>query len=216
MSYTPINWQNGDTITAEKMNKMDNGWGVSSVQLFSETITTTAGQYGNSAQLSYSGGADLAQMTVTYDGDSYVCDCNTSGSVAAWGAPDPSDFSQYPFVLLFNNGSWMAYTSTAGTHTIAASQGAIEVSDSFVSATAIASPILIAEPNVTTWQEISDALDSNKIVVIFDSSQCFYVSGVGHDDFDRSTVYSMIAGGTGVGLQVWSASSDDSEIEIQL
>ena len=42
MSYTPINWQTGDIITAEKMNKMDNGWSVesSSQQLFSETVTT--------------------------------------------------------------------------------------------------------------------------------------------------------------------------------
>lgn len=39
MIYTPINWQNGDTITAEKMNKMDNGWGIGEVELFSETVT---------------------------------------------------------------------------------------------------------------------------------------------------------------------------------
>ena len=25
MGYTPSNWQNGDVITAEKLNKMENG-----------------------------------------------------------------------------------------------------------------------------------------------------------------------------------------------
>lgn len=40
MSYTPINWQTGDTITAEKLNKMDNGWLVFVVNLITDESST--------------------------------------------------------------------------------------------------------------------------------------------------------------------------------
>ena len=73
MAYTPINWQTGDTITAEKMNKMDNGWGVQNTQLFSESVTTTAQGGMNGGVLSYSTLIDSASIVVSFNGTDYTC-----------------------------------------------------------------------------------------------------------------------------------------------
>ena len=40
MSYTPTNWQTGDTITAEKLNKLEEG--VAAVSNYDLVFTTTS------------------------------------------------------------------------------------------------------------------------------------------------------------------------------
>lgn len=76
MSYTPINWQTGDTITAEKLNKMDNGWSVESTQPFSETVTTEReSQYAPYATgvFAHSQLINSGTITVTFNSVSYIC-----------------------------------------------------------------------------------------------------------------------------------------------
>lgn len=59
MSYTPTNWQNGDTITAEKLNKMEGGIESANAP-FVVTLTPTA--------LDYSGEMDktVAEIHAAY------------------------------------------------------------------------------------------------------------------------------------------------------
>ena len=42
MSYTPTNWQTGDTVTAEKLNKMESGIAAAAADPFVITCTPTA------------------------------------------------------------------------------------------------------------------------------------------------------------------------------
>lgn len=137
MAYTPINWQTGDTITAEKMNKMDNGWGVQNTQLFSETVTTeNMGMDDYRAYLTYSTPITASTITVVFDGNSYTCPrIDTFGTVFYGGFDDGPDFTTYPFFIMASpDGTNILITETEGTHTISASGVGIAVSDNFASA----------------------------------------------------------------------------------
>ena len=169
MSYTPINWQTGDTITAEKLNKMDNGWSVSSTQLFSETVTTVSGEYGNEGELSYSGQVNAAEIVVTFSGTDYTCPVVTMNSGTGYGGVDSEwnyDFTDFPFALVFSPGGNFLATETAGTYAISVNTKSIELSSDFQEAVSSASGVFIAVENITTWQEIYDALADGKDVRI--------------------------------------------------
>lgn len=185
MSYTPINWQTGDTITAEKMNKMDNGWDVSSTQLFSETVTTVAGQMGNSAQLAYTGTDTPNSMTITFDSTDYACPLQSSGGQYWYGAPSPSDWSTYPFVVLYMSGAWILVTETAGEHTVSAITNTLDVSDSFK--TAVESCIdtsampMLCESGIATFSEMQRASADGRILYFKaygnESTNTAYITG---------------------------------------
>lgn len=175
MAYTPINWQTGDTITAEKMNKMDNGWEVGETQLFSETVTTTAVSYGNVAQLSYSSLITDDVIIVSFDGTKYTCNnIGTSGD-HEYGAPwsdglNRYDFSEFPFNLYSSSDGNMMATQTAGTFNVSASVQSTETSESFNSAVAFAQEFPVVS-GVTTFQEAVDAFKSGKHVYVTNDSQ---------------------------------------------
>ena len=137
MSYTPINWQTGDTITAEKMNKMDNGWGVGTIQLFSETVTTRdSGQGFATSNLSFTASDQPPEMlTVTFNGVDYQLQrIEIDDGVFGYGEVGQSgpDFTNYPFFLMIMLSDWaVLYTATAGTYTISATGSGIASSDNF-------------------------------------------------------------------------------------
>lgn len=167
MAYTPINWQTGDTITADKLNRCDNGWGYENTLLFSETVTTVAGQYGNEAQLAYSQIISDDEIVVTFDGTDYVCQNRETSTPNSnfFGGIDSSgnyDFSTYPFAIVsvLGPGNIVA-TETAGTHAIAAGTQSFDVSNSFVNAVAFHAIV-----GTTTFQEIDDALAAGRLVVV--------------------------------------------------
>lgn len=145
MAYTPINWQTGDTITAEKMNKMDNGWGVesSSQQLFTETVTTTVDpdfpEDGARGALAYSTLITADTLTVTLNGTDYVCPRIIEGNGSVYGgySGGAPDFTDYPFAIysseFMGNINTNITTASAGTYAVSASltSSAIEISDQF-------------------------------------------------------------------------------------
>lgn len=159
MAYTPINWQTGDTITADKLNRCDNGWGVSAGEttvLFSGTVTTE----GNGPAFC-SLGIELTAQTilVTLDGVEYECQL-TDGLYGDMNFTDP------PFAIDQYEGNFV--TATASTHTIkieTLGAASIEVSQDFVSAVAFHATV-----GTTTFQEIDDALAAGRLVAIFSSS----------------------------------------------
>ena len=172
MTYTPINWQNGDTITAEKLNKMDNGWGVQKTQLFSETVTTTQSPGGYDGQLNYSTAISADVLFVVFNGTEYECArTGNSGNYFyggfSGGAPD---FSEYPFFILSQNGERnLLVTENAGTYAISASTASLETSSNFDSAVALASGFGVVS-GTTTFQEACDAFKSGKHVYLVDNS----------------------------------------------
>lgn len=179
MAYTPINWQTGDTITAAKMNKMDNGWSVesSSTTLCSETVTTAVGQMGlPEAVLSYNSGITADTIIITLNGTDYTCpkqEANGQYFYGGFGAGQP-DFSTFPFFLWSNSGTNTLYTENAGTYTIkiTSSSTTVETSANFQTAvnSFLVSDIFIAIKLQTTWQAIYDAMTANKAVFVKETS----------------------------------------------
>ena len=139
MAYTPINWQNGDTITAEKMNKMDNGWGVESTQLFSESVTTVVGEGepDASAEFAYSQQITADAIIVSFNGTDYHCNRidGPMGFAYYGGYNFPSaDYSEYPFYIEsvpIMGGRNALHTETAGTYAVTVRTSALEVSSDF-------------------------------------------------------------------------------------
>lgn len=165
MAYTPINWQTGDTITAEKMNKMDNGWSVSSsaTTLCDETVTTVddGGMY--AGQLSISS-ITSPTITVTYDGTPYQC---TQDGDGGYGDDPNFTFSDFPFRI---ESDGFIVTQTGGAHTvkIEVAVTSIETSAQFADAVASIIPVFRIIIEGTTWQEAHDAMASGKL--------CYYTA----------------------------------------
>lgn len=165
MAYTPINWQTGDTITAAKLNRCDNGWGYESTQLFSETVTTAdqGGMY--SAELAYAQLIDADAITVTFDGTEYVCPRIDLFDECFYGgfSEQGPDYTNYPFALESNPDGNNLYTETAGAHTLAVVAPSLQTSADFsraVSASAFY-PLVIG---TTTWSQVVDAMAAGKLV----------------------------------------------------
>ena len=175
MPYTPINWQTGDTITAEKLNKMDNGWGFENTQLFSESVTTATveGQPAPVGSLAYSKQITSDTLPVTFNGESY----NLPLTVQEWGniyggfSESGPSFTTYPVCIVSTeNGHNDVYTETAGTYTISGSVPLIQTSEAFDSAVAHAENFAVVA-GVTTFREAVDAFKSGKHVYVTDDSQ---------------------------------------------
>lgn len=68
MSYTPTTWRTGDTVTAQKMNKLENGVGDLSSEKISAPLNPSDGQF-----LVYSSeqSAWVAQTLATWQGGNY-------------------------------------------------------------------------------------------------------------------------------------------------
>ena len=175
MSYTPINWQTGDTITAAKLNRCDNGWGYESTQLFSETVTTASSSMGYSATLAYSTPIDTPTLIVTFDGTDYSCQRIDAFGMCFYGGFSESgtDFSEFPFLIQSENGTNSVYTETASTHTVAATAHGIVVSDYFEGAVnacidTSAMPMQCVD-GVTTYDQMAAASGMGKMLYFKDN-----------------------------------------------
>lgn len=174
MAYTPINWQTGDTITAEKLNKMDNGWAVesSSQTYFTETVTTVDDDGLAWGDFAYSTQITVDTATVTFDGTDYVCNkIEWEGSNAYGGlSADGPDFTDYPFAILSESGFNSICTPTGGTHTVsvAGTSQSIETSESFeiaVSSVVDTSTMpMECVSGVTTYVDMGRAYDAGRIM----------------------------------------------------
>lgn len=203
MAYTPINWQTGDTITAEKMNKMDNGWGVQNTQLFSETVTTTALSNGNNVgDLAYSDNIDSASIVVTFNGTDYTCPRIDAFGEYFYGglAQSGPDFSEYPFLIESGTRGNTLYTQTAGTYTVAASGDATVVSANFSSAvntvlSASSLTPLKCELNETTYAEMLEARNAKRFMYVYLSNDnCVIINSVPDTSSENVSYYPTTTG----------------------
>lgn len=183
MSYTPINWQTGDTITAEKMNKLNPGWGMAQTQLFSETVTTVdpgAGEAGfGMAELVYASVINYPSIIVTFDGVDYSCSVNevidgvtTQYIYGGWGEAGP-DFSVFPFAIVsyLENDQFLGNriaTQTVGSHTVVVKSTMIETSDSFRDAIfSVGAMPLLCQSGVTTRDEMLTAFSMGRLLYFY-------------------------------------------------
>ena len=168
MAYTPINWQTGDVITAEKLNKMDNGWSVESTQLFSETVTTVdTGDGYATGQLAYVFQQEPpAEVVVTFDGTDYVCERDMD-----FGYGGYDGFSTYPFYIAYRTNRTDIYTEAAGTYTVTLATSETEVSANFRSAVDVcvsgSTLPMKCIPNVTTYDEMQAASAAERLLYFY-------------------------------------------------
>ena len=178
MSYTPIGWQTGDTITADKLNKMDNGWGVQNTQLFSESVTTVDHEIDSEAPLSYSLPITASTLIVVLNGTSYTCPKIEAYGQNFYGGFDASigapDFTTYPFFIMSPpTGENTLVTETAGTYTVAASGEGIAVSDNFSAAVNKCVDIdtstlsMLCVSGTTTRVEMADAVYDGRLLYFY-------------------------------------------------
>ncbi len=132
MAYTPNEWKCGDTVTADKLNHMEQGIAEASggdcgfscteelILLTNETVTTTDHGGTNVAELTYSGQIIADTIFVTFDGTEYECEKKTIEGMDYYGADlsgGSPDFSNYPFVISYDDSN-IIVTETGGTHTV--------------------------------------------------------------------------------------------------
>lgn len=136
MAFIKKDWKCGDTITADDLNRLENGveealeggsvdcgysctegW----VTLTDESVTTALGEgFAPVAQLTYSAPLDADTIKVTFNGTEYICNLGTSGGYGApWNEATQSvDWSEYPFALAYLGSSNAIMTETAGTYQV--------------------------------------------------------------------------------------------------
>lgn len=186
MAYTPINWQIGDTITAEKLNRCDNGWSVGTSELFSETVTTVDEGDGTLAMLEYSGVIDAPTLTVTFDGVDYACSVIEGDSEYYYGGFSEfgPDFTDYPFTIVSDKFGYYngIFTETEGTYTVAAGSSDIEVSAGFSAAVAKVTggvlPPMLCVSGVTSADDMTAAINSSRMMYFYFNGGCFIVAAL--------------------------------------
>jgi len=183
MAYTPVNWQTGDTITADRLNRMDRGWGYESTELFSETVT--AASDGAIVQLTYSGAIDAASITVNFDGTEYECENRALAPDGNYGAkakfPSGYNFSAFPFYIGSYGGEGNKIAvETAGEHTVTVTVTSMQTSADFSVAVDAASTVdatmvpFRCVNGETTFDEIEAAFSASRLMYFYgyDGSCC--------------------------------------------
>lgn len=132
MSYTKTTWNTGDVITADKLNKMedgisDKGYSVeqSMKDLFVGSVTTESDDKYACATISLDEPLSIApdEIEIVIDNTTYTASSKstTDGGIEYGGDLDVEanviDFSEYPFFLAFSDGEFYLTTETPKTCT---------------------------------------------------------------------------------------------------
>lgn len=180
MAYTPINWKTGDTITADKLNKMDNGWEAqnNSVTYYSGSITTENwGNYSGAEDIDIDNEITAESITVTFDDVTYNVTASSDGD---YGAPhngndDVYDFTSIPFNISSNTNpitgvtSMTFVTQSDGTYDVVIQSIDVSIDTSADFSKAVSAviggafyPLVIG---TTTWSQVVDAMATGKLVL---------------------------------------------------
>ena len=183
MAYTPINWQTGDTITAEKMNKMDNGWGIQEEQLFNEAVTTRLRNGAIMGSIDYYELIDFPEIIVTFEGTDYTCPRVNGDDAHFYGgfSGTEPDFSTYPFFISCSEDINMLFTESAGTYTVAVTAPTVVVGDNFSTAVnkvvdTSALPLRCVD-GVTAEEEMASAWQSRLLYFYYDA-YAYIITGI--------------------------------------
>ena len=160
MSYSKQTWANGDVITAEKLNHMEDGidnadWKSESITpLFNETVTATSGE----AILQYDEVIDADTLIIVFNDVSYTCTKNVNDSYNVYGGG-----LDYPFGLACDTTTGTNYLSTIddGEYTISASVQEITYVPAF---TNIVSQIVKDAVFVVTFTNNGESITADKTI----------------------------------------------------
>ncbi len=220
MSYTPIGWQTGDTITAEKLNKCDNGWSVETTRstVYNGSVTFSGSDVDLNLTTNDLSNTSGSEATITWNGTEYTCNCFDDSGYMTYGS-SYNDYSAYPFSIYLNTDStntWYVATSAVGTYTvkIEAVSTTTEVSNDFQAAVQTAqpfqSPFFEVTIGSTTWQQVYDAMDSGRIPIIH--SGFMIELGLYTDNVNGYHVHFMRVAGSSVSVRELYANSTDGTL----
>ena len=128
MAYNKYTWVDGEVITAQKLNHIEEGIAESgggdagyeceeTTEQFEETVTTSGSSPSPMAILAYTEPITADTLTITLDGVEYNCPKQEMNGMCLYGASSPADYSIYPFAFVSAQQN-MLYTQTEGEHTI--------------------------------------------------------------------------------------------------
>lgn len=125
MAYTPTEWKSGDVITAEKLNKLEEGVqaanGEEWIIAFNGSITTASS--GNIIMGSFTPTISIGgdSVLVTFENVTYELPKAVLSFGVGYGEFDSSNnpiLTNYPCAIGVNNGIYYFFTSEANTYTI--------------------------------------------------------------------------------------------------
>lgn len=192
MAYEKYTWVDGELITAEKLNHMEDGIAEggdcgyecteTTEQLFTETVTTAerGGYY--FASLNYAEPIEADELIVVFNGTEYVCPKIVSEGTVFYGGFDPNtatpDFTNYPFAIGIDDGVNYIITESQMTVTVSvtATSSTVETTECFERAVKSACETVLvvnaresSSPGTLvldkTWAEIQEAMVSHGVVV---------------------------------------------------
>ena len=185
MAYEPTTWNCGDTITAEKLNKLENGlaeccgggstdvgYTCEYVTLTEETVTTVEDGDFICADLSYTTPIEATTIRVTFNGTVYECErIEDNDSAAHYYGASGDDWSEYPFRIWVGSHNILD-TETAGTYTLKVDSEVATTTECFKRAVKSVEPLVIyiAEENGTyvsslTYAEMREAYSQGRTIM---------------------------------------------------
>lgn len=187
MPYEKHTWQTGETITAEKLNNIEDGvensdkgydYSLTKTNLFSETINSTYNNGYYVATFSYSQIFDNDELIVVFDDVEYFCNKNVVYGQSIYGGFNESGptFTDFPFVINSSQSSGNTIlTSTGGTHTVIVQvpNETINTTNGFekaVNSIINNNAFIIDNPSgnrlETTWKTIRNALSNGTVCYV--------------------------------------------------
>lgn len=184
MAYNPTTWNTGDTITAEKLNHMENG--ITSAQVYTESETvrfsgevTAEGNEGIYGALINCNLSDVPeQITVVFDGTEYTVskvEINGNSVYGGFGETDP-DFSEYPFTIMTQQGMPLSrlFTETASTHQVEI----VTLTKTVKEDLADLIPVMQLISGVTNSADALAAFNAGKLLYFYHLNKCYMVADI--------------------------------------
>lgn len=161
MAYTKKTWECGETITADALNRMEDGIdealqsgggtvGYSCTEtttlLTEETVTTAETDGRTVGNLTYTFQEEPPEiLLITFDGVEYNCNRQVEEEANVYGSTDPT-FSDYPFSLWVGLSYTRLFTPSAGTYSIKLEEvnASVETSECFQKAVkSMSAPLVV-------------------------------------------------------------------------
>ena len=191
--YEKHNWVNGEVITEDKLNHMEDGistgggiYTYGEVPLFDGEVTTVSNGVIAEEDITLQGELPKSDISVTFNGQNYTLPYGNGASGDCWGELDSSNmpsFTNYPLFIGVSGGGYMVATPEAGTYSLKVNEtvGKFTVNDVFKENMVVTVNGSLEEEgaNITlnkTYNEIFSALNSGKHIdfLHYDSDNGIY------------------------------------------
>ena len=182
------------------------GWkSESTEQVFSETVTTVAGNVGNEATLSYTELLTDDALKVTFDGTEYTCTKDVLDGDTSYGAifdmsTGQTDFTDFPFEIYSyvdeNSGDIVNIieTETAGEHSVVVETATITYTDAFKNGVSKNATMIVNFTSEDEGEFIADKSNADIISAFQNGIRIIgYVSEAGYEGllFNLERIYTL-------------------------